>query len=199
MCSLSAVGTTTTVSRSVTLQLLLMVVVVTCRSVVETSGDMISEAASTVNVTITVVDTAPSPALLPCRMLVQMVAHDGTLVSLLPPTVESRFDPANKLLHEVKPLAVNGASPRAPILAQFVVALLGCFCLALLCLPIELCLSLSVASSRFVVRTGTELWFATSGMAEDIAVCHLPQLITFLLQKYLCIIAYHLFESESNP
>lgn len=108
MCSPSAGDATV----SVPLCVLFMHVVVfaTCPSTVAATMDIISQVAPTVNVTITVVDSAPSPALLPCRMLVQMLAQDGTLVSLLPAAVESRFDPTNKLLHEVKPLAINGAS-----------------------------------------------------------------------------------------
>jgi len=52
------------------------------------------------------------------------VASDASLVSLLPASVRARYDPADKLMHEVKPQAANG----------------------------------------------TELWFATSGVARDIPV-----------------------------
>ena len=100
-------------------------------------------AAATVNLTVTVVD-AVTGGLLPCRMLVQVmvvpealetsdataadvdngVASDASLVSLLPASVRARYDPVDKLMHEVKPQAANG----------------------------------------------TELWFATSGVARDIPV-----------------------------
>jgi hypothetical protein len=104
-------------------------------------------AAATVNLTVTVVDVTGDP--LPCRMMVQVmvvpeatrvgaletsdasaadvdngVASDASLVSLLPASVRARYDPVDKLMHEVKPQAANG----------------------------------------------TELWFATSGVARDIPV-----------------------------